>query len=250
MTGFGRHFRADPRRWLCRIAILAILAVLGADVTLAQGSRTLSGSFKKSMEDARKMAAECQKKPTCRHYKKGRGLYNSKRYREAIAEFDTVIRHDRSYAVAYVMRGMALTKIGKARKALAQFDAAIAAARKKGKRGKSWYWWPYYHKGWALMRLRDAPAARAAFSSSLRSNPTVRAYEARARTYAVEKKYRRSSADIDKAIGLDPKRAMLWTRRSKLDFMARNPKRGCRAARRACALGDCQLLQQVPKCKR
>ncbi len=198
---------------------------------------------------AKEIDAECRKKPACRHYSEGKRLYNAKRYREAIGEFAKSARADRNYEIAYVMWGMALTRTGKAHEAVRRIDNGIAAAKRKGRTG-SWYWWPYFHKGVALMATRNAPAARTAFSESIRLSPRSATYEARGRTYATEKKYAMANADFDRALKGNSRNSRVWSSKAQVLFMSGSTGSGCKAAKKACGLGDCRILKKVPQCGR
>lgn len=193
--------------------------------------------------------AECRKKAPCRHYAAGKRHYNAKRYRQSIGEFAKSVRADRNYDIAHVMWGMALTRTGKAPEAVRRIDSGIAAARRIGK-SRGWYWWPYYHKGVALMVSRKPVAARAAFSESIRLNPQSDTYVGRGRAYASERKFVQAIADFDRALKKNARNASAWSSKARVHFMARSFSPGCKAAKKACSLGDCQILKKVPQCGR
>ena len=73
----------------------------------------------------------------------------------------------------------------------------------------------------------------------------VEAYQNRGVTYNYLLQYQRAIEDFNKAISLKPKNADIYKCRGYVYFKQDKEKLGCADAKRACALGNCKLLEMA-----
>ena len=120
----------------------------------------------------------------------------------------------------------------------------------------------YYLKGKALLAMRRPGEAIGQFDRTIALNPSSGAYTARAeahmaRAQALRGKERhgeaeaqssRAGADIDQAVKLSPKSTHAWTLKAGNHFMRGEHTQGCLAAKQACILGDCRVIEEFSEC--
>ncbi len=192
-----------------------------------------------------------------------RELFEARQFEDALVAFDETLRLAPNLDSAHVFRGLTLLRLKQPGDALESFDKAIALGRQNRGAANVWLSWPLYNRGMALMASGETAAAKTAFDESIGLKPTPRALLARANLSfaqgealgkkddwdAAEPYFLAALADAVAGIELAPRNAALWTTRSASQIMLNRNEQGCAAARKACELGDCTILEQVPQCK-
>lgn len=217
--------------------------------TDAAEPKSLKWDFNESIE----RAAKDQKKlydssPTYRARVEADKLVKQKRYSEAIEIYRDLIKKTPDDQTLYVALGTALYSNDQPTEAIPLFDKAVAL----NKRSKNWVWFPYMHKGQALMRLARFDDAAESFGLAIKHNPTDSLYLARANAYFMTAKFDQAIRDTDSVIAQNPRSAKAWTVKSAYIFErirytkdASGAPSGCEAAKKACDLKDCRVWQQV-----
>jgi len=151
-----------------------------------------------------------------RHFKRGREFFRAGSDAEALQEFDQAIALDPLLDAAYYLKGNTLLRMQRADEAIAQFDRALE-----------------------LYQNASGYAARA------------QAYMSRAKALRTSEWHERAKvelakalSDLDKSVALAPKDARFWAVKAGVHFMLGEEARGCLAAKRACALGDCGISKE------
>jgi tetratricopeptide (TPR) repeat protein len=96
-------------------------------------------------------------------FSKGMYSFVNENFSESVEEFTKAIEIDPDFALAYVSRGAALMKMGKARESITDFDKAIATDPDYPK--------PYHLRGLARIELEDHQGALEDFSNAIRLDP-------------------------------------------------------------------------------
>lgn len=158
-------------------------------------------------------AAEMEGDPRSRHEKRGDEYLDQGLFNEAINAFDIAIAHNPKADTAYVKKGIALYSSGRPEEAVPLMDKAMKVTR----RGKTWTWWPLYHKGVAQAMSDDLKGALKSFNASIKRNPSHENYQGRARTYAQLEKLDKAVADARAALRHKPDDYLLSSFVSRLE---------------------------------
>lgn len=192
-----------------------------------------------------------------------RKLFEAQRDTDALAAFDETLRIAPALDSAHVFRGLTLLRLGRPQEALDAFDRAITLGRQARGDASPWLSWPLYNRGLALLATGDAPRAKAALDESITLKPSPGALLARANLLftqgqslgrngdwnAAEPYFLGAKADAIAGIALAPGNAGLWSTRSASEIMLNQHEDACIAARKACELGNCAVIEQVPQCR-
>jgi tetratricopeptide (TPR) repeat protein len=166
------------------------------------------------------------------------GAYNRLgNHEQAISDYDQAIRLKPDYADAYYNRGLAYNSLGQHQRAIEDYTQAI--------RLKPDYADAYYTRGLAYGRdLGQHQSAIKDYDKAIRLKPdyTV-AYSSRGRAYHNLGQYQRAIKDYDKAIRLKPDYVGAYINRAISYFLQGKNNLGCGDAQKACALGNCGLLE-------
>ncbi len=96
---------------------------------------------------------------------------------------------------------------------------------------------------WDGEKYTDAKKAIGYLNKAIKLQPDyAQAYYNRGNAYYGLGLYERAIKDYDEAIRLKPKDVDTYYNRGNVYFFLGNNKLGCRDAQKACALGDCKLL--------
>ena len=204
------------------------------------------------------------------YYNRAVAYYNLGQHPLAIADFDRVIRLQPDHVLAYYRRGVAYADLGRHQRAIEDYDKAV--------RLKPDYGDAYYNRGVAYYNLGRYQSAIEDFTEAIRLQPDLsNAYVNRGAAYAklgqyqlaiadyteairpqpyfAEAYYNRGVAyynlgqeqraieDFNQVIRLQPDHVLAYYRRGNAYFLQNSNKLGCPDARKACALGNCKLLE-------
>lgn len=245
--------------------------IVAASAPLLVGmSRAEAEAFMAATPEERQKIVAAEKPPAAdraaqakARFAVARKLFETERYAEALGAFDETLRIAPGLDSAHVFRGLTLLRLNRPRDALDAFDRAITLGRQNRGVASEWLSWPLYNKGLALLASGDAAAAKTALDESINLKPTPGALLARANLSftqgqalgrkddwdAAEPYFLAAKADADAGIALAPRNAGLWSTRSAVQIMLNQHQEACAAARKACELGNCAILQQFPQCK-
>lgn len=198
------------------------------------------------------------------HFAAGRKLLQQKRFEEALKEFATAIEIAPGFDSAHIFQGMALIRLSRPAEALTSFDKAIEAALKRRGAKSEWLALPHYRKAMALLELDRVDEALTELDESIRLKPGASALAARGNTYFVQGQLKSragdqqaarqlflaAGADVDRGISMSGKNRQLWSMKSGVHFMLGETPQACEAARRACELGNCGIVEDFPECKK
>jgi tetratricopeptide (TPR) repeat protein len=95
-------------------------------------------------------------------------LFQLKRYAEAVASYDYLLRFDAKNSLAWMQRGAALYELGQYDDAIASLEQALKVNGNWGNSSPAMAW---YNRGLALKKLGQNEAALAAFDRALTINP-------------------------------------------------------------------------------
>lgn len=178
------------------IALTGLLGLMFA--VSVQAEQT--GNLSETVEEAAEAQKETRDDPRNRHIKRGDAYLKQGLLQEAVTSYDAAIALDPKDGTAYVRKGIALYRSGKAEQAIAMMDKAIKVARDD----KTWQWLPLYHKGVAQASKGDTQAALKSFTKSIKRNPNHENYQARARTYLQLDELDKALADARTALKHKP----------------------------------------------
>jgi tetratricopeptide (TPR) repeat protein len=190
-------------------------------------------------------------------------LFEAERFADALAAFDETLRIAPGLDSAHVLRGLTLLRLNRPRDASDAFDQAIALGRQNRGTASAWLSWPLYNKALVLLAGGETAAAKIALDESIELKPTPGALLARANLsftqgealggqgdwQAAEPYFLDAQADATAGIALAPRNAALWSTRSASHIMLNQHQEACIAARKACELGNCTIVEQFPQCK-
>ncbi|HYO83192.1 MAG TPA: redoxin domain-containing protein, partial [Bryobacteraceae bacterium] len=128
---------------------------------------------------------------------RGQTRYRLKKYDDAIADFDAVIRLRPEMAPAYDQRGLAYSYSGRHQKAIADYTKAIELAPEMAG--------PYNNRGWAYLESKRYQDAMTDLNRALELNPAYRlALENRLRLHMETKEYAKAVADGEAVLRVEP----------------------------------------------
>ena len=132
--------------------------------------------------------------------------YNAKDFQGAIADYDTAIRLNPNFAIAYFNRGNAKDDLGDSQGAIADFDTAIRLNPNDAD--------AYRNRGAVKVTIGDQKGAIADFDTAIRLNPNYAdAYYNRGIAKVTLGDKRGAFADFDTAIRLNPNYAEAYYNR-------------------------------------
>jgi tetratricopeptide (TPR) repeat protein len=227
---------------------LALATAGAAKPAGPQTAQSESGTLSGNIDDLFRDAARPMGEPSAatKRYMEGEALFKSGRIREAIEAFDSSIALDSRMDAAYVYRGMSRARLGDHAGAIADYDQGIAVTG----RSKVWSWWPRFHKGLSFGALRRWDDAVRELSASIELNPTAGALVARGSAYLYKRDFAKAEQDAsvaEKSAGRNPN---LWATIAGIHLVAGDLDVGCKAARKACDLGQCNVLREFTEANR
>ena len=167
---------------------------------------------------------------------RGNAYFNLGHHQRAIDDYDEAIRLESDDAAAYYNRGNAYRKIGQYQRAIEDYNQAI--------RLKPDYASAYTMRGLAYSDLGQYQRTIEDFNEAIHLNPDdAAAYNNRGLAYSDLGQYQRAIGDYNDAIRLKPDSASAYNNRGFAYLSQGNNNLGCRDAQKACALGDCKVLE-------
>jgi tetratricopeptide (TPR) repeat protein len=156
----------------------------------------------------------------------------------AIQDYNKAIRLQPDYVSAYGNRGNAYKKLGQKKRAIEDYNEVIRLQPDDAM--------AYNNRGNAYDDPDQYQRAIADYNEAIRLKPDYAdAYNNRGITYKRSGQYQRAVDDYSEAIRLQPDDAKAYKNRGIAFLSQGNNKLGCRDAQKACALGDCQLLESA-----
>lgn len=165
-------------------------------------------------------------------------LYSDGKFEDAIYHCDRVILLQTNQAGIYNNRGNAYFGLGRKKRAAEDYSAAI--------RLRSDYAEAYYNRAAAYIDLGQHMRAVRDYTKIVIIKPDfVQAYLNRGFVYSRLGILKAALADYSTAISLKPDYVEAYVNRGAIYLNQGNTKKGCADARKACALGDCIILNRA-----
>ncbi|MDR2151617.1 MAG: tetratricopeptide repeat protein [Helicobacteraceae bacterium] len=253
-------------------AINAINVRLGASAVFNDGKSAFErGDFRQALINFDELIKTYPNNAEA-YYNRGLAYYNLGDHKKAIADYDRAIKIDPKYANAYVNRGLAYYNLGEYKKALADSNRAIkidpnlamaynnraAAYIDLGEYKKALadsnraltidpnLALAYVNRGLAYINLGEYKKAIADYDRTIKIDPNfAMAYNNRGYAYYNLDDYKKAIADYTQAIKIDANLAIAYNNRSVAYRELGDYKNATKDARKACALGDCELLEYM-----
>jgi len=156
-------------------------------------------------------------------------------YKRAIEDYNQAIRLKPNDSLTYAARGLAYNYLAQHHRAIKDYNEAI---RLKPDDASA-----YVSRGIAYDHLGQYKRAIEDYNQAIRLKPDyASAYKLRKGVYK-NLEYQRAIEDYNKIIRLKPDDAGAYVSRGIAYLSLGNNKLGCRDARKACALGECSLIE-------
>jgi protein O-mannosyl-transferase len=157
-------------------------------------------------------------------------------YKQAIEDYDRVIEIKPGYVDAYYNRGNAYDKLGQYQRAIEDYNQAI---RLKPDNVEA-----YNNRGFAYDQLGQYQRAIEDYSQAIRLKPDdIKFLNNRGFAHGKLGQNQLALKDFNESIHLNPNSAAAYDRRGTIWFIQGKSSLGCIDAQKACALGDCKLLE-------
>ncbi len=157
-------------------------------------------------------------------------------YRRAIEDYNQAISIKPDYADAYANRGAAYNGLDDFARAIADFNRAIGL--------RPGYAEAYINRGGVYNNMGNYSQAIEDLNRGIAIKPGYgAAYFSRGVAHAGLERYSQAIDDFSRAIDLHPLFTGAYVQRGLIYFNQGNIAPGCRDARKACSLGDCNLLE-------
>ena len=192
--GAGLLFEKWIRARTVVIAVMVMVSALMAYTTVRQ-----TGVWKDSITFWSYQINIYPDRVPIAHANRGAALYDLGDFRRAMEDFDTAIALKPEYAKSYINRGKTLQKLGDFRRAIEDFDTAIALSPE--------YAQAYVGRGlaYAKSRSRRIPRAIEDFTKALEIDPGLKkTYYDRAIAYSILGRHTQAIKDLTVAIEIDP----------------------------------------------
>ncbi|MCX5906362.1 MAG: tetratricopeptide repeat protein [Deltaproteobacteria bacterium] len=172
------------------------------------------------------------------YYNRGKAYSYLGQKQRAIEEFNETIRLKPDDAAAYYNRGVAYADIGQKQRAIEDFNEAIRLQPDLAT--------AYYNRGVAYADLGQYQRAIEDYNEAIRLKPNdARVYYNRGNAYDNLGQIKHAIQDYNETIRLKPNDAAAYTSRAGAYFMRGNKELFCRDVQKACASGDCKLLEMA-----
>jgi tetratricopeptide (TPR) repeat protein len=157
-------------------------------------------------------------------------------YQMAIEDYNKTIRLKPNDGDTYFNRGNAYVRLGQYQMAIEDFNNAI--------RLRPDYAAAYNSRGAIFIKFGQYQMAIEDLNNTIRLKPdNADAYNNRGTIYTKLGQYQMAIEDFNNAIRLKPDDANAYFNRGIVYFTQGNNKQGCFDAQRACALGNCKILE-------
>jgi tetratricopeptide (TPR) repeat protein len=158
--------------------------------------------------------------------------------KKAIVYLNNAVKLKPDYVEAYNNRGLAYFNLGQYQRAIEDYNKALSLKPDFAK--------AYYNRGSAYRHLGKHQRAIEDYDNALRLKPDFAdAYYNRGAAYDDFGQYQRAIEDYNEALRLKPDYVEAYNNRGVTYLLQDNNELGCRDAQKACALGDCKLLDLV-----
>src|SRR5208283_3348222 len=167
-----------------------------------------------------------------------RGIAYAKlgRYQRALEDFNKAISLKPDDAISYNCRGNAYAELGQYQMAIEDYNKTI---RLKPDNADA-----YNNRGTIYTKLGQYQMAIKDLNNNIRLKPdNADAYNNRGTIYTKLGQYQMAIEDFNNAIRLKPDDADTYFNRGIIYFTQGNNKAGCFDAQKACALGNCKILE-------
>jgi protein O-mannosyl-transferase len=159
-------------------------------------------------------------------------------WKNSIALFNHALQITKDNYVAHSSLGVVLFAEGKTEEAIDHYNKAIHITPD--------YFLPYSNRGIAYVKLGQYQRAIEDCSQAIRLKPDyVEAYNSRGTAYARLVQYQLAIEDYNEAIRLKPDYADAYNNRGTTYLLQGNNELGCPDAKKACALGNCKILEMA-----
>ena len=171
------------------------------------------------------------------YYNRGIAYARLDQYQRAIEDYNKAISLQPDFADAYNNRGLAYAKLRQYQRAIEDFNEAI--------RIKPGFADDYNTRGFAYEQLSQYQLAVTDYTLAIHLKPDfAEAYYNRGNVYGrYLGQYQNAIEDYNEAIRLKPDYVSAYGNRGLAYLFQGNNNLGCRDAQKACALGDCKLLE-------
>jgi tetratricopeptide (TPR) repeat protein len=161
--------------------------------------------------------------------------------KEAMVHYNEAIRLKPDYVPAYINRGIAYVEFGQYQMAIEDYNKAIRLKPGNAEASKA-----FNNRGNVYTRLGQYQRAIEDFNQAICINPDYAyAYYDRGIVYRELSQHQRAMEDFSTAIRLKPDFADAYNNRALVYFSQKNIFSGCSNARKACALGNCKILEDA-----
>ncbi|MDD5525227.1 MAG: tetratricopeptide repeat protein [Smithella sp.] len=157
---------------------------------------------------------------------------------KAILYLSNAIKIQPNDAEMYYNRGVAYENLGQYQPAIKDYNQAISL--------KPAYSEAFYNRGTLYSEIGQYRQAIEDFNQAISLQPNdAEAYHGRGFAYDKLGQYQQAIEDYNKAISLQPNYASAYNNRGIYFLSHGNKTLGCFDAQRACALGNCKLLEMA-----
>src|SRR5208283_1365831 len=168
-------------------------------------------------------------------------LSSEGKIKEAIDHYNKSICLKPDNAYAYINRGIAYVELGQYQMAIEDYNKAISLKPGNIEASEA-----YNNRGNVYTKLGQYQMAIEDYNKAIRLKPDYAyAYNDRGIVYGELGQYQRAIEDFNTAIGLKPDYAKAYNNRALAYFNLKNIFSGCSNAQKACALGNCKILEDV-----
>jgi tetratricopeptide (TPR) repeat protein len=168
-------------------------------------------------------------------------LSDGKKYTDphkAIVYLSNAIKLQPNDAEIYYNRGVAYDNLGQYQSAIKDYNQAIQL--------RPGYAEAFYNRGTIYSEIGQYQRAIEDFNQAIRLQPNdAEAYHGRGFAYDKLGRYQRAIEDYNQAISLQPNDANTYNNRGINYLSQGNKTLGCLDAKKACALGNCKLLEMA-----
>lgn len=163
-------------------------------------------------------------------------LLKEDRTTEAIDHFSAALRLQPNYDDAYFNRGGAYDRLGQYQRAIEDYTQVIRLQPQKAD--------AYSNRGASCYKLNHFMEAIQDYNEALRLQPDhFEAYLNRGLAYGKLRQYQQAIDNFNHAIRLQPSNADAYSDRGFAYLLQGDKASGCRDVQRACALGNCKLME-------
>jgi tetratricopeptide (TPR) repeat protein len=171
----------------------------------------------------------------------GKTLLAEGKPQEAIDHYNKAIRLKPDNDYGYINRGIAYAELGQYQMAIEDYNKAIRLKPNNNEASEA-----YNNRGNVYVKLGQHQRALEDFNKAIRFRPgDAYAYNDRGIAYGKLGQYQRALKDFNEAIRLKPDYAKAYNNRALVYFNQKNIFSGCSNAQKACALGNCKILEDA-----